>query len=123
MSFPLEKSYLAQGNNISKNEMEEAQLKVIRWNLSLDDDFSLALIVNSMDLNKLHLEDRQREGHLATRLPNQSVDFIQLSEHGQVPDPPITSHVYRLHFNPRPSCYPFCHSCTFLQTQFKKLPA
>jgi len=57
-----------------------------------------------MDLNKLHLEDMQREGHLATRLPYQSVDFIQLSEHSQVPDPPITSHVYRLHFNPHPSC-------------------
>ena len=45
----------------------------------------MALIVNSMALSKLHLEDMQREGHVATRLPYQSVDFAQLSEHGQAP--------------------------------------
>lgn len=120
-TFPLEKNCPAKGNYISNSWMEKKDyLKNIRQNFRSDDDFFLALTVNSIDLSKLHLEDMQQEGHLGARLQNGFVDFPPLS------GPPTPAHKlfhsHGHHFNPCPFLFPphpgFCFLYSFLKPQF-----
>lgn len=53
----------------------EEHLKVKRQILCLIYDIFLTLIVNDLDLRKLHLEDRQRERHLEIGVLQRFVDF------------------------------------------------